>query len=41
MRLKKEVITWETVFLDERVCIGPFINSSGRSGDDWDADFNS
>jgi hypothetical protein len=33
-------ITWETIFLDEGVCVGPLINCSGRSGDDGDANFH-
>lgn len=38
---ERRQITWEAIFLDERVCIGPFINRSGRSGDNGDANFNS
>ncbi len=34
-------ITWEAIFLDERVGVGPLVNSSWRSGDDRDADFHS
>ena len=41
MHSRKRVITWKAIFFDERVCVGPFINRSGRSGDDRDADFNS